>query len=167
MTDWKNNQPPTLCLDCAKATNEDACPWVRSEQPVHGWSAVETHIHGEQGFDTYRVVSCPLFKRDAFRGGSEWRFGHPRRTRQITDDITTEIAVSIIEQAIDDWRRLERLETSYTKYAGAWINRAEVVKFFHGKWFEKLLASVTELEPNRVREVLGIPELEGSEAWQN
>lgn len=60
---------PTLCWNCAKATNQEACPWVRDFTPVPGWTAEPTHHEGFYAYDSYRVIKCPLFARDACRGG--------------------------------------------------------------------------------------------------
>ena len=59
----------TLCWDCAKATSPE-CPWAESGKPVEGWRAKKTKLRfsGEES-DSYRVFSCPLFERDAVKGG--------------------------------------------------------------------------------------------------
>lgn len=60
---------PTLCWDCANATNDD-CPWVDRGEPVDGWNAKITKCgRGFQPYDSYAVSSCPRFKRDAEDGG--------------------------------------------------------------------------------------------------
>lgn len=62
------NGPPrsyTLCWDCANATNS-ACSWSAWFEPVEGWQAVPVH---KTALDSYTVISCPQFKRDALRGG--------------------------------------------------------------------------------------------------
>lgn len=56
----------TLCWDCARATG--GCSWSDSLQPVEGWNAVETKKNTL--FQSYIVRDCPLFIRDAIRGGS-------------------------------------------------------------------------------------------------
>ena len=59
----------TLCWDCAKAT-DDACPWVDAGMPVPGWWATPSKIK-TCGIcsDSYRVIKCPLFVRDADKAG--------------------------------------------------------------------------------------------------
>ena len=59
----------TLCWDCAKATTGE-CNWSQAEDysPVPGWTAIPTVIHStlESGrTDSYIVIKCPEFKRDA------------------------------------------------------------------------------------------------------
>lgn len=62
----------TLCWDCALATS-DRCPWAESGQPVKGWKARSTKIRFSRGeiSDSYHVYRCPLFVRDAKKGGME------------------------------------------------------------------------------------------------
>lgn len=64
------NKAPTLCWDCANATN-NFCPWVESGKPVDGWRATPTTIkqNGHVVAHSYHVHSCPMFKRDAEYGG--------------------------------------------------------------------------------------------------
>ena len=67
----KGRYTPSLCWDCANATRPDVCPWVEDFTPVDGWDAEPTicHEHAEQPYESYRVRNCPLFERDAIRGG--------------------------------------------------------------------------------------------------
>lgn len=72
---------PTLCWNCANSVDQDKCPWVRDFTPVPGWDATPT-IHAEGGwqeFESYIVHSCPLFKRDAYKGGM-------RKVRKVVKD---------------------------------------------------------------------------------
>ena len=64
------NKAPTLCWDCANATN-NFCPWVESGKPVDGWKAVPTTIkqNGHVVAHSCHVMYCPMFKRDAEYGG--------------------------------------------------------------------------------------------------
>lgn len=64
------NKAPTLCWDCAKATN-NFCPWAESGKPVDGWKAAPTTIkqNGHVVAHSYHVIYCPMFKRDAEYGG--------------------------------------------------------------------------------------------------
>lgn len=64
------NKAPTLCWDCANATN-NFCPWAESGKPVDGWKAVPTTIkqNGHVVAHSYHVMYCPMFKRDAEYGG--------------------------------------------------------------------------------------------------
>ena len=67
-------KPPTLCWDCALATS-DKCPWADHGEPVEGWGARATKIKHRHGTgdavitDSFHVWRCPLFERDAERGG--------------------------------------------------------------------------------------------------
>lgn len=64
------NKAPTLCWDCANATN-NFCPWAESGKPVDGWKAVPTTIkqNGHVVAHSCHVMYCPMFKRDAEYGG--------------------------------------------------------------------------------------------------
>lgn len=56
----------TLCWDCEKATG--GCSWSNELIPVKGWSAKNTTKKG--GYDSFYVYNCPLFERDAYKGGT-------------------------------------------------------------------------------------------------
>ena len=59
----------TLCWDCSKAT-DDVCPWVDAGMPVPGWWATKSKIKTCGVYsDSYRVIKCPLFVRDADKAG--------------------------------------------------------------------------------------------------
>lgn len=65
----KNRYDFTLCWDCANATNVN-CPWVGKSEPVPGWKARHTTIRERgQYIKSYRVESCPMFRRDGEKGG--------------------------------------------------------------------------------------------------
>ena len=68
----KGRHTHTLCWNCAHSVHPDVCPWVDDFTPVPGWTAVKTSLMQDsvQPYESYRVVSCPLFKRDAYRGGT-------------------------------------------------------------------------------------------------
>lgn len=51
----------TLCWDC-KCSVERTCDWARSFEPVEGWTAKAVG-------DSYLVMDCPEFDRDAYGGG--------------------------------------------------------------------------------------------------
>ena len=61
----------TLCWDCAKACGR--CPWSDPEyhRTVSGWDVIPTKIRMNKDTfaDSYIVISCPEFERDAFGGG--------------------------------------------------------------------------------------------------
>ena len=60
----------TCCWDCANATNpNNVCSWAWSLKPVEGWTAKPTTREG--GYKSYLVIECPLFKRDAYAGGTK------------------------------------------------------------------------------------------------
>lgn len=70
----RNPNMHTLCWDCKNATNND-CPWADHGEPVPGWGARATKIKHRHGTgdavitDSYHIWRCPLFERDAERGG--------------------------------------------------------------------------------------------------
>lgn len=61
----------TLCWDCAKACG--GCSWSKGLKPVCGWVAEQTMIKCTgcvpNMMPSYRVFTCPEFKRDAFDNG--------------------------------------------------------------------------------------------------
>lgn len=61
---------PTLCWDCERAIDNN-CPWVERAEPVDGWTAFKTLVRTNCQYltDSYHVVACPMFKRDAETGG--------------------------------------------------------------------------------------------------
>lgn len=63
---------PTLCWDCERAIDNN-CPWVERAEPVDGWTAFKTLVRTNQQYltDSFHVVACPMFKRDAERGGQK------------------------------------------------------------------------------------------------
>ena len=60
----------TLCWECAKATG--GCRWSNAGLPVKGWTAEFVKANNSKFFDSYHVIECPEFKRDAIKGGTEW-----------------------------------------------------------------------------------------------
>lgn len=77
-------QTQTLCWDCAKACG--GCSWSANGKPVKGWLAMGRMIrdvHGAYTWQSYMVISCPKFKRDAWSGGQRrLREGPPRRRQR-------------------------------------------------------------------------------------
>ena len=73
---YKNPNEHTLCWDCALATS-DKCPWADHGEPVEGWGARATKIKHRHGTgdavitNSFHVWRCPLFERDAAKGGRE------------------------------------------------------------------------------------------------
>ena len=63
---------PTLCWDCERAIDNN-CPWVERAEPVDGWTAFKTVVRTNCQYltDSYHVVACPMFKRDAEKGGQK------------------------------------------------------------------------------------------------
>ena len=62
----------TLCWDCANATG--GCSWSMhtEHKPVEGWNAIRRDIHNKysEPVESYIVISCPEFVRDARNGGT-------------------------------------------------------------------------------------------------
>ena len=73
---YKNPNEHTLCWDCALATS-DKCPWADHGEPVPDWGARATKIKHRHGTgdavitNSFHVWRCPLFERDAAKGGRE------------------------------------------------------------------------------------------------
>ena len=59
---------PTICFDCCHAYGGSICCWINRHVPVDGWEAEYTvKKYRDMGLirltETYRVISCPLFKK--------------------------------------------------------------------------------------------------------
>lgn len=56
----------TICWECRKATG--GCSWseYKVNRPVAGWAVMPTNING---IESYIVLECPEFERDAEPGG--------------------------------------------------------------------------------------------------
>lgn len=63
---------PTLCWDCTNSIRPEICPWAREFIPVDGWEAEETECMDttDRPYSSFLVKKCPLFERDACRGGT-------------------------------------------------------------------------------------------------
>ena len=57
----------TLCWDCSRAIG--GCSWSDEGKPVRGWTAKGTQKTSTKPYNTYLVIDCPLFDRDAYGGG--------------------------------------------------------------------------------------------------
>ena len=55
----------TLCWNCANATGN--CSWSENLIPVNGWKAI--YVEKDKA-DSYIVLECPEFKRDAYEYGT-------------------------------------------------------------------------------------------------
>lgn len=62
----------SICWDCEHACC--GCSWSRRFKPVNGWTAIPTKLKmkGDRTTDTFIVLSCPQFKRDAVDYGMKW-----------------------------------------------------------------------------------------------
>lgn len=67
----RNGSVYSLCWDCKLAT-DNRCPWVDKGDPVPGWDAVKVRVNRAwKPYGSYMVNDCPMFKRDAWNGGTE------------------------------------------------------------------------------------------------
>ena len=57
----------TLCWDCGNAIGN--CRWSSYGKPVLGWTAEKVQKSSAKPFESYIVIKCPEFKRDAWNGG--------------------------------------------------------------------------------------------------
>lgn len=152
----KNKKKPSLCLDCANATNPDVCPWVRSAVQVPGWEATKTVIGKVHSFESYCVSYCPLFRRDAQDGGlKDDLFGERKRIRLDGNDVIN-LASAICTRAVEDWRYLKDGALKSVPYYGDRLHRDEILEFFFSKWFAMLLESFSDRTPEQIRGYLGI-----------
>ena len=61
MATYSGHKKSSICIDCA---NSGAlCSWSRNFVPVEGWEA-EYVEGGALRYPSYRVISCPQFKKD-------------------------------------------------------------------------------------------------------
>ena len=60
----KAGRTDTICWDCKNACGGGGCSWTepKLQKPVDGWVAEETA-------NGYRVIACPLFKRETYGAG--------------------------------------------------------------------------------------------------
>jgi len=56
-----DNTKHSLGWDCSKAIR-NGCSWAKDFIPVKGWTAEPTR---KKTFDSFRVIDCPEFDRDA------------------------------------------------------------------------------------------------------
>lgn len=75
----RTSGPRTICWNCSKACG--GCDWSGCDHmPITGWKAEKTQIklHCESSrkniiyTDSYVVLECPLFDRDATEYGLKW-----------------------------------------------------------------------------------------------
>ena len=58
----------SLCWDCKNAVS--GCCWAKENKPVDGWKAKFIKAQNSKPYDTYLVINCPEFVRDAYDGGT-------------------------------------------------------------------------------------------------
>lgn len=78
--------PPSLCWDCANTCTR-GCSWADTFTPVAGWIAARHDLHVMSGgvdrpYESYIVLQCPAFERDAWMGGQR-RLDDPPHKRKI------------------------------------------------------------------------------------
>ena len=148
----------TLCLDCGKASDPEACPWVRNATPVPGWVANPTIVSGafKKLYHSFQVRACPIFDRDSFGGGTTKARFCQQKIKVHNDNVLTFLAEAIIERAIDDWRELRGGELRDTKSLGERVYRADLVDFFYSDWINRLLGSFTDIGSDEIRQKIGI-----------
>lgn len=99
----------TLCWDCAKAT-DDVCPWVDAGMPVPGWWATPSKVKTCGVYsDSYRVIKCPMFVRDADKAGvvkvplkGEKRGGFSNHSKHRPHDAWDRVVVSRRPVGVDN-----------------------------------------------------------------
>ena len=151
--DYTNEQ--SLCWDCFWSTHPEKCQWVARNKPVKGWNAEPTRVSPRSApFDSYKVVGCPKFKRDSYRGGL---VDPPNRRRvKLWDDDIPNLASAIIEQAVTDWIALDYGAIDSILFCGQSIERKKLLEFFFSRWFEVLLESFSEWTPKQIRRAIKI-----------
>lgn len=81
----------------------------------------------------------------------------PRTFASDRDLFLHDIACATLERAIRDWQELEygALSAAVTNDNGL-VYRHELIKFFYSKWFDILVANVTDYHGDELREVLKV-----------
>lgn len=92
----------TKCWNCANATRPDKCPWVESFTPVPGWTATPTRLMTEspQPYDSYLITDCPLFERDAYRGGQ--KKSEKKEPKRHQTPQTLDLDYAVVWKKLDD-----------------------------------------------------------------
>lgn len=167
---FKGVKDQSLCWDCACATDSSRCPWATESKPVKGWWAkphtiwfMQTNADGSRHrveTESYCVIMCPLFRRDAYRGGTQKPYNAPRGGAlkgTLYRDVQ-KLAAAIIEQSIRDWKRLDNGSINKLEITeGMTIKSDELVEFFNSTYFENLLDTVSNRTADEVRSILGVP----------
>lgn len=151
-----HNLPQTLCWDCALSNGSGDCPWAENHTPVDGWEAIPNHISAWPGYDSYCVIECPMFKRDARHGGKDWRWGRPTQKTELSSGDVIKLGLRVCEQAVIDWKSVKDYKNP--RLDGQVVWRKDVIDFFNSKWFEHLLTLASDIDPDKCREKLNIPE---------
>ena len=167
----KQPKDQSICWDCAHSTEIGTCPWATEFKPVDGWWArprkirfVQTNSDGSKTqviSDSYTVIMCPLFCRDAFRAGVTENPNAPKKNiiKDATDTDIRALAAAIIRQSVVDWERLDhgRLAKIVTT-ENQTIKSDQLIEFFNSGYFEHLLSEVSGIHPSRFRKFLEIPQ---------
>lgn len=160
----------TLCWDCANSTDINACPWASEGKPVDGWWALprkqKYRIEATQFLpartrieDTYCVIMCPLFKRDAYRAGLSPLKEEHTDINDASDLDLRRIAAAVITQAVLDWERLERGKFKKTITAeGSTVKAINLIEWFNSPEFAVMLSAVSHFTPKQIREKLEVPD---------
>ena len=109
--------------------------------------------------DSYNVIVCPLFERDAWRGG-QFKHDTDKKTnlKDATESDLRAICAAIIQRFVLDWETLGRgKEKKFITYGNKVVKAETVREFFQSEWFEMLLSVVSDFDPDHVREILGVP----------
>lgn len=78
--EWCDDKPnagaaASLCWKCYRSVHwvddPTPCTWAMRFEPVEGWEAEETMLGGDhKNVLSYKVIKCPLFEPDRWRGES-------------------------------------------------------------------------------------------------
>ena len=75
----KGSMKPSLCWECRLSTS-GGCRWSEKLLPVEGWEILEN----KNGF---KVLNCPKFVRDAYKGGQTRPEEYARRQRKKAQNV--------------------------------------------------------------------------------
>lgn len=107
--------------------------------------------------DSYKVIECPLFKRDSFDGGNTKDVFIKHEPPKIDDSDVYALACAIIARYAEDWKALEYGKLTEVYMGGAHIYKVHVLKFFASQWFGDLLSiALPNIEPPEVWKALKI-----------
>lgn len=126
---WKQ---PTLCWNCAHATDGLYCEWVNGNA-VPGWTVIPTklndNVNEREVVDSCIVLDCPKYKEEKRHISN----------RQASDEMIGKLITAVVNRAIRDWKKADRAEKGKRVWTDSSIDpkalKDDVEHFFAGNFF--------------------------------